>query len=149
MTALWLCSDRLQRVESHPPPVPDPFSDTLPTTLGTPMIEGLVTGTLIGRAEERQGKHDSAFVIVKVKTQSGEGEGLIGQRDCLRSRSPYSLAGARRWRHRGSFRRADAATSKATRGRRWTWWHAKYYRSITWTASARLRAATPRRSRHS
>lgn len=41
------------------------------------MIEGLVTGTLIGRAEERQGKHDSAFVLVKVKTQSGEGESLI------------------------------------------------------------------------
>ncbi len=41
------------------------------------MIEGLVTGTLIGHAEERQGKHDSAFVLVKVKTQSGEGESLI------------------------------------------------------------------------
>jgi len=41
------------------------------------MIEGLVTGTLIGHAEERQGKHDSAFVLVKVKTQSSEGESLI------------------------------------------------------------------------
>ena len=41
------------------------------------MIEGLVSGTLIGRAEERQGKHDSAFVLVKVKTQSGDGESLI------------------------------------------------------------------------
>ena len=48
-----------------------PFSDNSPTIPGAPMIEGLVTGTLIGHAEERQGKHDSAFVLVKVKTQSG------------------------------------------------------------------------------
>jgi single-stranded DNA-binding protein len=41
------------------------------------MIEGLVTGTLMGLAEERQGKHDSAFVLVKIKVQSGEGESLI------------------------------------------------------------------------
>ena len=41
------------------------------------MIEGLISGTLMGLAEERQGKNDSAFVLAKVKAQPGEGESLI------------------------------------------------------------------------
>ena len=41
------------------------------------MIEGLITGTLMGLAEERQGKNGSAFVLAKVKAQPGEGESLI------------------------------------------------------------------------
>ena len=41
------------------------------------MIEGLITGTLMGLAEERQGKNDSTFVLAKVKAQPGEGESLI------------------------------------------------------------------------
>jgi single-stranded DNA-binding protein len=41
------------------------------------MIEGLISGTLMGLAQERQGKNDSAFVLVKVKAQPGEGEPLI------------------------------------------------------------------------
>lgn len=77
MTAYGRDTYRRLRVESRPPPVLDPFNDNSPTSTGTPMIEGLVTGTLIGHAEERQGKHDSAFVLAKVKAQSGEGESLI------------------------------------------------------------------------
>jgi len=41
------------------------------------MIEGLVTGTLVGLAEERQGKNGSAFVVARVKAAPGEGESLI------------------------------------------------------------------------
>lgn len=41
------------------------------------MIEALVTGTLVGLAEQRQGKNDSAFVLAKVKATPGEGESLI------------------------------------------------------------------------
>lgn len=41
------------------------------------MIEGLVTGTLMGLAEERQGKNDSAFVLAKLKAMPGDGESLI------------------------------------------------------------------------
>ena len=41
------------------------------------MIEGLISGTLMGLAEERQGKNNSAFVLAKVKTQPSEGESLI------------------------------------------------------------------------
>lgn len=41
------------------------------------MIEGLVTGTLVGLAEQRQGKNDSAFVVAKVKAAPGEGESQI------------------------------------------------------------------------
>lgn len=41
------------------------------------MIEGLVTGTLIGLAEQRQGKSDTTFVLAKVKAAPGEGESLI------------------------------------------------------------------------
>lgn len=41
------------------------------------MIEGLVTGTLVGMAEQRQGKNDSSFVLAKVKAAPGEGESLI------------------------------------------------------------------------
>ena len=41
------------------------------------MIEGLLTGTLMGMAEERQGKNDSTFVLAKVKAVPGEGESLI------------------------------------------------------------------------
>ncbi len=41
------------------------------------MIEGLITGTLVGLAEQRQGKNDTTFVLAKVKATSGEGESLI------------------------------------------------------------------------
>lgn len=41
------------------------------------MIEGLITGTLVGLAEQRQGKNDSTFVLAKVKATPGEGESLI------------------------------------------------------------------------
>ncbi len=41
------------------------------------MIEGLVTGTLMGMAEQRQGKNDTSFVVAKVKATPGEGESLI------------------------------------------------------------------------
>ncbi|GAB3503790.1 hypothetical protein GCM10027399_33470 [Curvibacter fontanus] len=41
------------------------------------MIEGLITGTLVGLAEQRQGKNDSTFVLAKVKATTGEGESLI------------------------------------------------------------------------
>ena len=41
------------------------------------MIEALITGTLTGLAEQRQGKNDSTFVLAKVKTTPGEGELLI------------------------------------------------------------------------
>jgi len=41
------------------------------------MIEGLVTGTLVGLAEQRQGKNDTSFVVAKVKAAPGEGESLI------------------------------------------------------------------------
>lgn len=54
-----------------------PFSDNPPTTPGNPMIEGLITGTLVGLAEQRQGKNDTSFVLAKVKATPGEGESLI------------------------------------------------------------------------
>lgn len=41
------------------------------------MIEALITGTLVGLAEQRQGKNDTTFVLAKVKAQPGEGEPLI------------------------------------------------------------------------
>lgn len=41
------------------------------------MIEGLVSGTLMALAEERQGKNDSAFVLAKLKATAGDGESLI------------------------------------------------------------------------
>ena len=41
------------------------------------MIEGLVTGTLVGMAEQRQGKNDSTFVLAKIKAAPGDGESLI------------------------------------------------------------------------
>lgn len=41
------------------------------------MIEALITGTLVGLAEQRQGKNDSTFVLAKVKATPGEGEPLI------------------------------------------------------------------------
>lgn len=41
------------------------------------MIEGLITGTLVGLAEQRQGKNDTTFVLAKVKATPGEGEPLI------------------------------------------------------------------------
>lgn len=41
------------------------------------MIEGLVSGTLVGLAEQRQGKNDTSFVLAKVKATPGEGESLI------------------------------------------------------------------------
>lgn len=41
------------------------------------MIEGLLTGTLVGLAEQRQGKNASAFVLAKMKATPGEGESQI------------------------------------------------------------------------
>lgn len=41
------------------------------------MIEGLITGTLVGLAEQRQGKNDTCFVLAKVKATPGDGEPLI------------------------------------------------------------------------
>lgn len=41
------------------------------------MIEGLITGTLVGLAEQRQGKNATSFVLAKVKATPGEGESLI------------------------------------------------------------------------
>lgn len=41
------------------------------------MIEGLITGTLTGLAEQRQGKNETSFVLAKVKATPGEGEPLI------------------------------------------------------------------------
>ncbi len=41
------------------------------------MIEALITGTLVGLAEQRQGKNDTSFVLAKVKATPGEGEPLI------------------------------------------------------------------------
>lgn len=41
------------------------------------MIEGLITGILVGLAEQRQGKNDTTFVLAKVKATPGEGESLI------------------------------------------------------------------------
>ncbi|MCZ8253663.1 MAG: single-stranded DNA-binding protein [Hylemonella sp.] len=40
------------------------------------MIEGLVTGTLTGLAEQRRGKNDTTFVLAKVRATPGEGEPL-------------------------------------------------------------------------
>jgi len=41
------------------------------------MIEALITGTLTGLAEQRQGKNDTTFVLAKVKATPGDGESLI------------------------------------------------------------------------
>lgn len=41
------------------------------------MIDGLVTGTLAGLAEQRQGKNGSSFVVARVKAAPGDGESLI------------------------------------------------------------------------
>jgi single-stranded DNA-binding protein len=41
------------------------------------MIEGLVAGTLVGLAEQRQGKNGSSYTLAKVKAGSAEDENLI------------------------------------------------------------------------
>jgi single-stranded DNA-binding protein len=41
------------------------------------MIEGLVSGTLVGLAETRQGKNGTTFALAKVKATAGDGESLI------------------------------------------------------------------------
>lgn len=41
------------------------------------MIEGLISGHLVGLAEPRQGKNGSNFVLAKVKAVAGDGESLI------------------------------------------------------------------------
>ncbi len=43
------------------------------------MIEALITGTLVGLAEQRQGKNDTTFVLAKVKATPGDGEPLIAK----------------------------------------------------------------------
>ncbi|MFZ4480799.1 MAG: single-stranded DNA-binding protein [Rhodoferax sp.] len=41
------------------------------------MIEGLISGTLVGLAETRQGKNGSSYVLAKVKASSADGDGII------------------------------------------------------------------------
>jgi single-stranded DNA-binding protein len=41
------------------------------------MIEGLITGKLVGVAETRQGKNGTSFALAKVKATAGDGESLI------------------------------------------------------------------------
>lgn len=41
------------------------------------MIEALITGTLTGLAEQREGKNNTTFVLAKVKATPGDGEPLI------------------------------------------------------------------------
>ena len=41
------------------------------------MIEGLISGKLVGIAETRSGKNGTAFVLAKVKAVAGDGESLI------------------------------------------------------------------------
>lgn len=41
------------------------------------MIDGLIAGKVLGDPEQRQGKADSAFVLIKVRAQTSDGETLI------------------------------------------------------------------------
>lgn len=41
------------------------------------MIEGLISGHLVGLAETRQGKNGSLFALAKVKATTDDGESLI------------------------------------------------------------------------
>ena len=41
------------------------------------MIEGLVSGWLVGAAEAREGKHASKFVVAKVKASASDGETIV------------------------------------------------------------------------
>jgi single-stranded DNA-binding protein len=41
------------------------------------MIEGLISGHLVGLAETRQGKNDSSFTLAKVKTNTSEADTII------------------------------------------------------------------------
>ena len=41
------------------------------------MIEGLISGTIVGLAESRQGKNETSFVLAKVKASAGDGESLM------------------------------------------------------------------------
>jgi hypothetical protein len=41
------------------------------------MIDGLIAGKLLGDPEQRLGKGESRYVVVKVRAQAGDGEHLI------------------------------------------------------------------------
>jgi single-stranded DNA-binding protein len=41
------------------------------------MIEGLISGHLLGLAETRQGKNDSSFTLAKVKANTSEADPII------------------------------------------------------------------------
>ena len=41
------------------------------------MIEGLVSGWLLGEAETREGKNASKFVVAKVKAAASDGETIV------------------------------------------------------------------------
>ncbi len=41
------------------------------------MIEGLISGTIVGLAESRQGKNETSFVLAKVKASAGDGDSLM------------------------------------------------------------------------
>ena len=41
------------------------------------MIEGLISGTIVGLAERRQGKSETSFVLAKVKANAGDGDSLM------------------------------------------------------------------------
>jgi len=41
------------------------------------MIDGLISGRLIGDPERRAGKGETTFVVARVRAQTGEGENLM------------------------------------------------------------------------
>lgn len=41
------------------------------------MIDGLVAGKLVGKAEMREGKNASKFVVAKVRATAGDGDGVV------------------------------------------------------------------------
>ena len=41
------------------------------------MIDGLVSGKLVGDAEMREGKNASRFVVAKIKAMGGDGEAVV------------------------------------------------------------------------
>lgn len=41
------------------------------------MIDGLVSGRLVGVAEQREGKNATRFAVAKVRATAGDGEGVL------------------------------------------------------------------------
>lgn len=41
------------------------------------MIDGLVSGRMVGVAEQRQGKNATQFAVAKVRATAGDGEGVL------------------------------------------------------------------------